>query len=134
MVGHITRNCGRKGNGKGKDERRRQGKQQLRRDSDGRQEKERFRQTRRIHGEDIRKNRKVGDTKDRAGRAARSDTGHEKVDGASPASTRKRQTAEKSGEEPDSEEDGEVGGVQIVGNVEEIKDEEVARKYHTHTP
>ena len=50
MVGHITRNCGRKGNGKGKDERRRQGKQQLRRDSDGRQGNERFRQTRRIHG------------------------------------------------------------------------------------
>ena len=46
-------------------------------------------------GGHLRKNRKVGDTKDRAGRAARSDTGHEEVDGASLTSTRKRQTADK---------------------------------------
>ena len=49
-------------------------------------------------GGHLRKNRKVGDTKDRAGRAARSDTGHEEVDGASLTSTRKRQTAEKAGD------------------------------------
>ena len=44
------------------------------------------------------KNRRVGDTKDGAGRAARSNTGHEKVDVASLASTKKRQAAEKAGD------------------------------------
>ena len=42
--------------------------------------------------EDIQENRKVGDTKDSAGRA--SDTSHQNVDGESPTSMRKMQTAE----------------------------------------
>ena len=60
MVWHITRNCGSKGNGTGKDERRRQGIQQIRRDSDGRQGKERFRQTRRIHGRIFARTERLG--------------------------------------------------------------------------
>ena len=62
--------------------------------------------------EDIQENRKVGDSRDSAGRAARSDTSRENVDGESPTSSRKMQTAEKkSGAQPESEEDGEVGRV-----------------------
>ena len=35
--------------------------------------------------------------------------------------------------QPESEEDGEIGGVQIVGNVEKIKEEEgAASATHTH--
>ena len=61
--------------------------------------------------EDIQENRKVGDSRDSAGRAARSDTSRENVDEESPTSSRKMQTAEKSGAQPESEEDGEVGRV-----------------------
>ena len=44
--------------------------------------------------EDVQENRKVEDTKDRAGRAARSDTSHQNVDGESLTSMRKMQTTE----------------------------------------
>ena len=45
--------------------------------------------------EDIQENRKVVKTKHSAGRAARSDTSHQNVDGEPPTSMRKIQTAEK---------------------------------------
>ena len=63
--------------------------------------------------EDIQENTKVGDTKDIAGRAARSDTSHQNVD-------EEDADSRKSGGQPESEEDGEW----IVGNMEEIKEEE----------
>ena len=45
--------------------------------------------------EDFQENRKVWDTKDSAGRAARSDTSHENVSGRSTGSMRKMQVTEK---------------------------------------
>ena len=45
--------------------------------------------------DDPKENRKVGDPDDSAGRAARSDTRQQHVDGESPTSMRKMQTAEK---------------------------------------
>ena len=47
------------------------------------------------------------------------------VDGESPASMRMMQTAETAEDKPEF---GEVGGVWIVGNVEEIKNKERARE------
>ena len=78
-----------------------------------RENNERFRQIWRIAREDIQENTKVGDTKDIAGRAARSDTSHQNVDEGGADSR-------KSGGQPESEENGEW----IVGNMEEIKEEE----------
>ena len=63
--------------------------------------------------EDIQENTKVGDTKDIAARAARSDTSHQIVDEGDADSR-------KSGGQFEAEEDGEW----IVGNMEEIKEEE----------
>ena len=74
--------------------------------------------------EDIRENRKVGDTKGSTVFAARSDRSHQNVDGESPTSTRKTQ---------ESEENGEVGGVWIVGKAEELEQEEETSEYHSHT-
>ena len=91
MMGHFAGASGRKGKGKGKGERRRQGMQERKQ---GKRRKAREREVQ----ANLDKNRKAGDTMDRAGRAARLDTSHEKVDGASPASTRKKQTAEKAGD------------------------------------
>ena len=45
--------------------------------------------------EDRQENRKVGDTKDIAGRVVKSDTSHQSVDGESPTSIRMMQTAAK---------------------------------------
>ena len=83
--------------------------------------------------ETSREKREVGDDKDSAGHAARSDTSRQNVAGKSHASMRKMQTAEKSGEQPESEEDGEVGGVLIAGNVDEVEEEEETSDTHTHT-
>ena len=73
MVGHFARSCRRKGKGKGKT---------IASMEDPR--------------EDIRENGMVGDTRDSAGRAARSDTSRQNVDGGvSLTSMRKMQTAEE---------------------------------------
>ena len=97
MMGHFAGACRKKGKGKG--ERRRQGIQQRKK---GKRQKAGEREVqangRGPMGGYFQKNSRVGDTKDGAGRAARSDTGHEKADVASLASTKKRQAAEKAGD------------------------------------
>ena len=94
MMEHFARDCRRKASAKGKAETeargipKEKGKQRMARE---RQVQANLEDPRK----DIQENWKVGDNKESAGRAARSDTRHQKVDGESPASMRKMQTAEK---------------------------------------
>ena len=126
--GSLQENCRRKGKGSenGGDGGRRYAKGKGKKHE--RHGKERFRQIWRIQGRISRRTerlcirRTVPDV--RQGRA----TSY----GESLPSMRKMQTAEKSGAQTESEDNGEVKGVWIVASVEEIKDEERTREYHTH--
>ena len=72
--------------------------------------------------EDLRENRKVGDTKESAGHVVELDKSRQTVDGELLASRRKMLNADTAeGRQPESEEDGEVGGEWIVGIVKEIE-------------
>ena len=94
IMGHVARDCGRKGMGKGKGGEGGKEYAQGRGDTTKDMGKERHSQIWRTQGRMFMKNRKFGDTKDRAGRAARSDTSYQNVDGKSLTSMRKVQTAE----------------------------------------
>ena len=94
MMGHVARDCGRNGMGKGERRRRRQGICPRKREHDERHGERKAQSNLEDPREDVQENRKVEDTKDRAGRAARSDTSYQTVDGESLTSMRKMQTAE----------------------------------------
>ena len=94
IMGHVARDCGRKGYGQGERRRRRQGICQRKKENDEGHGERKGQSNLEDPREDVQKNRKVGDTKDRARRAARSDTCHQNVDGESLSSMRKMQTAE----------------------------------------
>ena len=65
---------------------------------------------------------------DGAGHAEKSDRSHQNVDGGvdyvDDEDSDSRSSSRKSGPQPESDEDSEVGGVGIVENVEELNEEE----------
>ena len=79
MMGHLARYCRRNGSARRKAER--QGVRQRRREHDERYWKERCRQIWRIQGRIFGRTERLGIPRDGAGRAARSDTSHQNVDG-----------------------------------------------------
>ena len=125
MMGHFATICGREGKGKGKGEDGDKGRAHyfIKQPSTHRRA-ERFVQIGEDLREDLRENRKVGDTQDSAGHAGELETSRQSVDGGSLASVRKIQTAEKVEVNPTKKRMNKSERVWIVGNVEEIKEAE----------
>ena len=94
IMGHVARDCGRNGMGKGKGGEGGKEYAQGRGNTTKRHGERKGQSNLEDPREDVHENRKVGDIKDRAGRAARSDTSHQNVDGESLSPMRKMQTAE----------------------------------------
>ena len=76
-----------------------------------------------IQGNTFGRTEELETPKGSAGHAAGSDTSHQHVDGQSLASIRGRCRQPNIGGQPETEEDGEVGGVLIIGKVEEKEEE-----------